>query len=773
MVQWSCRVRLALACVVLVGCGGGSSSDAAEAPPPAASAPPAANTPPQPVIVSPADGASFRAGDTLALSFAASDAQDGALAAAQLEWWIELHHDSHSHPFQLPSRGNSAAVAIPARGETSDNIFYRVSLRATDSAGASATVTRDVIPQKARVTLATQPTGLALTLDGQPVSGPSSFTGVVGIERDLGAAAEQIANGRRWRFASWNSGRAATHTITTPAADTTYTATFNDAGPATNQPPTVTLTAPASTTVNTAITLNATAADSDGSISNVQFFAGATALGSDTAAPFSLAWTPTTPGSFNLTARATDNSGNSTTSAAVSLTVNPPSSPGDTQAPSITLTSPGALADGLTGTVTLAASASDNVGVASVEFEVDGVSVAAPDTAAPYQASITTSQYAAGQHHVRARARDAAGNLSPWARATVRFGGTSNRPQGFTVNDNWLSGFDNATGLAQTPDGRLLITLQDGAVRVVKNGVLLATPFVQLSGLDTNGERGLIGVAIDPNFTNNGYVYLYYTTTAGGAHNRISRFTASGDVAAAGETVLVNLPNLSSALIHNGGGMQFGADGHLYVGVGENSTPALAQDRSSVFGKMLRFNADGSIPSDNPFYATQNGLARAVWATGLRNPFSFAIQPGSGRLHINDVGQETWEEINLGAAGANYGWPGSEGPDNLGAGLTGPLFTYKHSAASPAGSGPGGFIVGFAVVGGVFHPGSAPFPAGYRGSYYFSDFTTGEIFRMDLANGNEVSTFARISTGIVGMLVGNDGALYVLRNIGISRISAP
>src|SRR5207237_6516476 len=116
---------------------------------------------------------------------------------------------------------------------------------------------------------------------------------------------------------------------------------------------------------------------------------------------------------------------------------------------------------------------------------------------------------------------------------------------------------------------------------------------------------------------------------------------------------------------------------------------------------------------------TTLGVQRcAIWARGLRNPFTFAVQPGTGRIHINDVGQITWEEIDLGVAGANYGWPGSEGPDNLASGFTAPLFAYKHSNASPAGSGPGGFFTGFAIAGGAFYPDSGNFPAAYRSSYF-------------------------------------------------------
>jgi glucose/arabinose dehydrogenase len=305
----------------------------------------------------------------------------------------------------------------------------------------------------------------------------------------------------------------------------------------------------------------------------------------------------------------------------------------------------------------------------------------------------------------------------------------------------------------------------------VKNGVLLAQPFVTLP-VDATGERGLLGVAVDPNFAANGFVYLYYTTLQNGAHNRISRFTASGDVAAGPETVLVDLPLLSGGATHNGGAIHFGLDGKLYVAVGENATPNLAQDPNVPFGKLLRFNADGSIPADNPFASTRTGLARAIFASGLRNPFTFAIQPGTGRIHVNDVGQERWEEINVVAPGANHGWPASEGPDNVTAGVTAPLFTYRHSAASPPGSGPGGFLVGFCIAGGAFYPASGPFPAPYRGSYFFADFVNGFVARLDLANGNAAYTFATGFEFPVDMLVGPDGALYVLMRHGIARITA-
>jgi glucose/arabinose dehydrogenase len=142
-------------------------------------------------------------------------------------------------------------------------------------------------------------------------------------------------------------------------------------------------------------------------------------------------------------------------------------------------------------------------------------------------------------------------------------------------------------------------------------------------------------------------------------------------------------------------------------------------------------------------------------------------------MHINDVGAATWEEVNLGARGANYGWPGSEGPDNVSGNVTGPVYAYGHNPASPTGSGPGGFLTGIAVTGGVFYPDSGTFPAVYRGQYFFCDFGSGWLARMDLANNNAVYSFGHVESNPLGMLVGTDGALYVLAQQSITRIAPP
>lgn len=751
----------------LAGCGGGGG---ASTPTPE---PPRPNQAPLPVITAPPAAALFNAGDTITVTVSASDAEDGALPASALTWWAELHHDSHSHPFQPQTTGSGGTVLIPRRGETSDNIFYRFHLRATDSAGASTEITRDLLPRKAQVTLVTVPAGLQLTLDGQPVSAPNIFTGVVGIERDLGAA-DQNFNGRRYRFASWSDGGAAMHTLVTPVAATTLTATFTDGGPAVNQPPTVSLAAPANATLGTPVALTASAADSDGSISRVGFYDGGTLIGETSAAPYTVSWTPASTGPHSLTARATDNSGATTISAAVAVTVTTPAT--DTQPPSVTITAPANFASALTGMLTFSVNAIDNVGVSAVEFQIDGVAIGSADTAPPYSVILDTTQHASGQHVLRARASDAAGNRSGWVTATVQFGGSRTQPAGFTRNETWVTGLGAATAFTRAPDGRLFVAQQTGALRVVKNGQLLATPFVSLS-VDSQGERGLLGVALHPNFTSNGYVYLHYTTHDNGVHNRISRFTANpanGDVAAAGsERVLVDLPALSSATNHNGGAIHFGRDGKLYVGVGDNADAALAPNLSNPKGKLLRFNDDGTVPPDNPFFATQTGLARAIWASGLRNPFTFAVRQSDGRIHINDVGQNSWEEINLGAPGASYGWPATEGPTDANA-VTAPLFAYRHSAGSPPGSGPGGFFIGFAIAGGTFYPSSGPFPAPWQGAYFFADYVSRFIGAIDLANGNAAYAFGSVSGSPVDVLAAADGSLLVLTQGGaIVRFTAP
>ncbi|PYM03200.1 MAG: hypothetical protein DMF19_00325 [Verrucomicrobia bacterium] len=306
--------------------------------------------------------------------------------------------------------------------------------------------------------------------------------------------------------------------------------------------------------------------------------------------------------------------------------------------------------------------------------------------------------------------------------------------------------------MAFAPDGRLFVCQQGGQLRVIKNGLLLSTPFVSLT-VDSSGERGLLGIAFDPNFATNHYLYVYYTVATSPIHNRVTRFTATGDAAAPGsEVVILELNNLSSATNHNGGAIHFGPDGKLYIAVGENANGANSQTLSNLLGKMLRINADGTIPTDNPFFNTATGNNRAIWALGLRNPFTFAFQPGTGRMFINDVGESTYEEINDGIAGSNYGWPITEGPTSNPA-FRGPIYFYGHGTSN---------TTGCAIVGGTFYNPPVPqFPSSYTGKYFFADLCNGWIRVFDPATGT-ATAFATGISGPVDLHVGPDGALYYL-----------
>jgi glucose/arabinose dehydrogenase len=328
-------------------------------------------------------------------------------------------------------------------------------------------------------------------------------------------------------------------------------------------------------------------------------------------------------------------------------------------------------------------------------------------------------------------------------------------PAGF-ADETVVSGLTSPTAMAFAPDGRLFICQQGGQVRIYKNGSLLATPFLTVS-TTASGERGLLGIAFHPSFATNGFVYVYYTATTPAVHNRISRFTANGDVGGS-EVVIMELENLSGATNHNGGAMHFGPDGKLYVAVGENANRNHAQTLSNRLGKMLRINADGSIPTDNPFFATATGDNRSIWTLGLRNPFTFAFQPGSGRMFINDVGEGAWEEINDGIAGSNYGWPATEGATTNPA-YRSPVFSYPHG---------GGGSAGCAITGGTFYnPATAQFPTNFVGKYFFSDYCNNWIRVLDPAAGT-AQAFASAVSAPVDLRVGPDGLLYYLaRGAGV------
>jgi glucose/arabinose dehydrogenase len=354
-------------------------------------------------------------------------------------------------------------------------------------------------------------------------------------------------------------------------------------------------------------------------------------------------------------------------------------------------------------------------------------------------------------------------------------------PSGFT--ETQITGLTNPTAMTFAPDGRLFICQQGGALRIVKNGALLTTPFMTLS-VNSSGERGLLGIAFDPNFTTNNFIYVYYTVPTAPIHNRVSRFTASAanpDVVVAGsEQVILDLNNLSTATNHNGGAIHFGPDSKLYVAVGENANAANAQTFTNLLGKILRINTDPAnvVPTDNPYFNDANvtGVNKAIWSLGLRNPFTFGFQPGTGRLFINDVGQNTWEEINEGVAHSNYGWSTCEGfcsPPN--ANFRDPLYEYNHTTGTPTGC---------AIVGAAFYnPPTVQFPAIYVGKYFFGDLCGGYIRYVDPGTGGTIPSSTAFATGIsspVDFQVSSDGSLWYLAGAGngagaglVSRIQFP
>jgi glucose/arabinose dehydrogenase len=327
-------------------------------------------------------------------------------------------------------------------------------------------------------------------------------------------------------------------------------------------------------------------------------------------------------------------------------------------------------------------------------------------------------------------------------------------PSGFT-QVSLTDQLTDPTSFVFTPGGgRIFVTEQGGDLRVIKNGLLLPTPAVHIV-VNSDGERGLLGVVLDPNFSTNQYLYLYYTVPSP-RHNRISRFTMTGDlISLSSEVVVLDLDPLSSATNHNGGSMAFGPDGKLYIGVGENANGANAQNLDTYLGKILRINSNGSVPSGNPF-TTGSAQKKRIWAYGLRNPYTFTFQPGTGILFVNDVGQSSWEEINDATnSGHNFGWPSAEGiSTNLS--YTNPVYAYEH------GNGDG---LGCAITGGAFfNPDSTTYPNTYAGKYFFMDLCERWINYIDptAVSISRTSFATGIGENSLGLRTGPDGNLYYL-----------
>jgi glucose/arabinose dehydrogenase len=301
--------------------------------------------------------------------------------------------------------------------------------------------------------------------------------------------------------------------------------------------------------------------------------------------------------------------------------------------------------------------------------------------------------------------------------------------------------------IAFAPDGRLFFNeLRTGRVRVIQNGQLLSQPCAEID-VANDGEQGLIGLTFDPDFEDNGFVYVFYTQ-AEPLRNRVVRFTDRNN---RGENVTVIVDNLPAASHHNAGNIAFGPDAKLYVTIGDTTLRDSAQDQNALSGKILRYNADGSVPSDNPF-----GQNNPVFAMGLRNSFDFAFDPVSHQLFADENGPDVNDEVNVITRGGNYGWPHVTGFTRLA--FDNPILIFKRTIA-PTGI--------------TFLRGNA-FPDRFRNDLFFGDFNTGSIHRVGLTSNRRsvksISVFHQDSEPVIDVASGPDGNLYYTTPSAIKRI---
>ena len=329
-------------------------------------------------------------------------------------------------------------------------------------------------------------------------------------------------------------------------------------------------------------------------------------------------------------------------------------------------------------------------------------------------------------------------------------------PEGF-IQEKIADGLD-PTAMAELPDGRILLTEKDGKILLVDNGAVLDEPVLSVP-VSNFGEWGLMGIVPDPNFTENGYIYYYYTEQVS-ENNVLARATMNGNTADPNSTTIIFYldPKVQNASNHNGGALKFGPDGKLYIAVGDGASPRFGQELNTTHGKILRINPDGSIPEDNPFYNQLSGNHRAIWAYGLRNPFSIDIQPGTGLLYASDVGEGRYEEINDIRKGMNYGWSqiegyanGSSTPENY----QDPVYAYGHDQ-------------GCSIVGAAFYnPDNIQFPERYVNKFFFGDYCDGYIKVFDPVSGSLYETFATNIDRPIAIMTARDGSLYYIERRGI------
>jgi glucose/arabinose dehydrogenase len=338
------------------------------------------------------------------------------------------------------------------------------------------------------------------------------------------------------------------------------------------------------------------------------------------------------------------------------------------------------------------------------------------------------------------------------------------------------AGFQQPLGIANAGDGssRLFVVEQGGKIKILQAGKVLPTAFLDISSLtDAGGERGLLGLAFDPKFKSNGRLFINYTDNSG--DTTIARYTVSSanknvvDPKSAKVLLQIEQPYAN----HNGGQLEFGPDGMLYVGMGDGGSGGdpqnYGQNMNSLLGKMLRLDVSGdtmSVPKNNPFVG-KDGTRAEIWASGLRNPWRFSFDRKTGDLWIADVGQNKLEEINFQAAsskgGENYGWRLKEGNSCFNPSsncektkLTNPVFDYPHSK-------------GVSVTGGYVYRGSSV--PELAGKYVFGDFASGLIWATSRdGNGkfstqemmdteHNISSFGEDEAGEL-YLTGYDGTIY-------------
>lgn len=355
----------------------------------------------------------------------------------------------------------------------------------------------------------------------------------------------------------------------------------------------------------------------------------------------------------------------------------------------------------------------------------------------------------------------AARRAAAWARSAVPIfltlalacGGKSTKPGGEGAPpppaDDDYEAVRLFTGLSepvdlQAPPGdtaRIFIVEKTGAIRIARNGALLARPFLDLSGQVSGGsEQGLLGLAFHPDYATNGRFFVHYTDRGG--ETRVARFVASADpdsaLPAGDEVLFVDQPYSN----HNGGQIAFGPDGYLYIGLGDGGSGGdphgNGQSLATLLGKILRLDVDGgapyAIPAGNPFAGAPGALGE-IWSYGWRNPWRFSFDAATGAMWIADVGQNEWEEVDVeppATGGRNYGWKIMEGDHCFAppsgcdtTGLVRPLLEYGHDA-------------GCSITGGYVYRG-AEMP-GLQGSYFFGDFCTGMIRSVRIGAGGAPET---------------------------------